>query len=450
MSQNRLSRRGVLTGFVAASAAIALPRPAFAHDTLDAGELGLLPYSRDDQSTTLQAAIDKARLEQKSLFLPAGMYLANNVVIPAGFGLTGSQASTTLSAFGDGPVLKSDGHSAFLIEDIGFSGLPGKATADGSGLLELFGATGFTINRCRFREAGGNGIGLFEAQGTISDCDFLDLGDAAIHSMASGGLQIFGNRIIRCGNAGVRIFRDSSRSEKTIITGNRIEAIDWKGGGNGQTGNGINLFKADGVIVADNFIENCAFTAVRANSCNDVVIRGNYCGSSGEVAIFSEFAFSGSVVADNIIDGAATGISITNLDDGGHLATCTGNIVRNIAERSEVNPDTKPVGIYVEAETSVVGNSIESVPGIGIMAGYGKFVRNVVISSNVLSQVQTGIGVSVVQDAESGPVLVNGNLIGKPEQHGIVGMEWDKIVSDDLVRDAGRYPNVTLSGNVDA
>ena len=121
------------------------------------------------------------------------------------------------------------------------------------------------------------------------------------------------------------------------------------------------------------------------NSGRDTQIRGNTCLRSGEVAIFSEFAFSGSIVADNIIDGAATGISITNLDSGGRLATCTGNIVRNIAPSSATNPDTRPIGIYAEADTVVASNSIDAVPGTGIVAGYGPYVRNVVVTGNVIT-----------------------------------------------------------------
>jgi len=138
---------------------------------------------------------------------------------------------------------------------------------------------------------------------------------------------------------------------------------------------------------------------------------------------------------------------MTNLDHNGRLAVCSGNIVRNIAERSLVNPDTRPIGIYAEAETTVTGNVVEAVPGIGIMAGYGTFLRNVVISDNVINAAHIGIGVSVVEDPSPGPVMISDNLIVEPLEHGIVGLHWDDIASDDLVRDAGRYPHVTISGN---
>ena len=84
----------------------------------------------------------------------------------------------------------------------------------------------------------------------------------------------------------------------------------------------------------------------------------------------------------------------------------------------------------------VANNTVDTVPGIGIVAGYGPYVRNVIVSDNVVTGTQTGIAVSVVQDKAPGPVRVSDNIVGAGAKHGIVGMEWDKIVSDDLGKDA--------------
>ena len=222
-----------------------------------------------------------------------------------------------------------------------------------------------------------------------------------------------------------------------------IANIDWRGGGNGQNGNGINVYRADEVMIADNHIADCAFTAVRLNATNNSQVSGNICLRSGEVAIFSEFEFSGSVIANNIIDGAATGISITNLDSGGQLAVCQGNIVRNITPTSAVNPDTIPIGIFAEAETAVTGNTVQGVPGVAIAAGYGTFLRNVLISGNVISESDIGIGVSVVDGA--GPVHIGGNAIAARE-HAVVGLSWTEVVETDLAGNAERYPNVSVGG----
>jgi len=48
------------------------------------------------------------------------------------------------------------------------------------------------------------------------------------------------------------------------------------------------------------------------------------------------------VIADNVIDGAETGISVTNFDQGGRLATVHGNIVRNLGTRRANGRRKKP------------------------------------------------------------------------------------------------------------
>jgi hypothetical protein len=94
----------------------------------------------------------------------------------------------------------------------------------------------------------------------------------------------------------------------------------------------------------------------------------------------------------------------------------------------------------------VANNTIDTVPGAGIVAGFGPYVRNVVVTNNLITNAMIGIGVSVVQEQSPGPVRVTGNLISGAQQ-GIIGMEWQKVVSQDLAKDAGRYPNITVSDN---
>ena len=361
--------------------------------------------------------------------------------------MTGIRGHTILTTEGTvrlGHIAKASGIS---LEGIVFQANAPDLAAGVQGLIEIEDSTGITFRACEFNNNAGNAISAGGSGFTVEDCDFYGAETGAIHSQNGKGVMIRGNRIDKCGNAGIRIWRDEPGEDGAIISGNRISRIDFTDGGNGQNGNGISIYKADGVIVADNVINGCAFSAVRVNAGRDTQIRGNTCSDSGEVAIFSEFEFSGSVISDNIVDGAATGISITNLDKGGHLATCTGNVVRNIVPRSQNNPDTRPVGIYAEADTVVANNSIDGVPGVGILVGNGPYVRNVAVSGNVITGARYGIGVSVVQDPKAGPVRVSGNIVGAGSEHGIVGLEWDKVASTDLVADAAKYPNVVVTDN---
>src|SRR5690606_30600807 len=135
----------------------------------------------------------------------------------------------------------------------------------------------------------------------------------------------------------------------------------------------------------------------------------------------------GSVISNNIVDGAAQGISITNFDQGGRLATCSGNIVRNIYPNSRVNPDTVPVGIFAEADAIIAGNVVEIVPGSGIGAGWGPYLRDVSVTNNIVREVEIGIAVSVAEGA--GKAMISGNRIAGARTAAIAGMAWHKTVS---------------------
>ena len=91
---------------------------------------------------------------------------------------------------------------------------------------------------------------------------------------------------------------------------------------------------------------------------------------------------------------------------------------------------------------------VENSPGVGIVAGFGTFVRNVSITDNVVTACAIGIGVTVVNDPKVGRVRVSGNTVSGATNGGVVGFEWERIVSDDLARDASRYPHVTVTNNV--
>ena len=427
MHTQPLTRRHALIGLTTLAAT-----PALAQSMLDATTLGVAADSGQDQSTALQSAVDQAASSGQTLRLPAGQIEILGLDIPGNLVIEGVPGGTVLAALPGGSGIAITGRASLVLRDIGFAAAP----------LTIQGSDDVALERCSFM-AVDIGVAIRDSGVTIRDCRFNDIGDAAIHSMDSRGLLIAGNRIENCGNAGIRIWRSDSGADGSIVTNNHIARIDWRGGGDGQNGNGINVFRADEVIIADNHIADCAFTAVRLNGTNNSQISGNTCLRSGEVAIFSEFEFSGSIIANNIVDGAATGISITNLDVGGFLAVCAGNLVRNITPTSTVNPDTIPIGIFAEADAAITGNTVHNVPGIGIAAGYGAFLRNVLISGNVVSEANYGIGVSVVDGA--GAVQIGANMVAARE-HNIVGLAWSAVVETDLLNNAGDYPNVRLGG----
>lgn len=433
-----LSRRHLLAG-LGASAVLA---PTLVQAAPVAAEdFGVRAEVLEDQTAALVEAMTAAQDKGGFLTLPPGTIYVANLELVGQLTIEGAPGTTMLTSFAGARIATIRNASHLVLRGIGF-GSETAGTAGADPLLSIEASDSIALEQCRFANGAEVGVAISDAQVTISDCEFFGQTDAAIHAQDSRGLMISGNRIHGSGNAGIRIWRGQSGSDGSIVTGNRIADIDWRGGGNGQNGNGINVFNADEVIIASNHIEGCAFTAVRLNTTKNTQITGNTCLNSGEVAIFSEFGFSGSVIANNIVDGAATGISMTNMNEGGQIAVCTGNIVRNIQPASAVNPDTTPIGIAAEAEAAITGNTVVNVPGIAFFAGYGTFLRNVLISSNVAYAVHIGIGVSVVEDA--GPVHIANNMIYDPLDYAMVGLRWGDVVETDLEANVDSYPNVTI------
>ena len=409
----------------------------------NASDLDVIADIGIDQSAELQAAIRIAELAGTRLFMPAGRYVVSNIELPSNCTIFGVRGATILQSPDGRPIVGARDKSSITLAGLTLDG-QGAGRDDRGGLAEFSNCPGLNVTDCTFANAQNNGAYISKCSGRLTSNEFRTCGQSAIHLQNSTGMLVSENAISDCGNGGIRVWRSESGADGTIVTNNQIRNIG-SDAGDGQNGNGINIFRADQVLVANNVISDCAFSAVRANATNDTIISNNQCINSSEVAIFSEFAFSGSIISNNIVDGAARGISITNFNDGGRLAVCSDNIVRNILPFSPTNPNTRPVGIFVEADSAVSGNVIENVPGIGILAGWGPYLRNVLIANNIIRQTDIGIGVSVAEGA--GFAKITGNLIAEAERAALAGLAWREMVSDDLLRDRNRFAHISLSGN---
>lgn len=406
----------------------------------------LVPGADFDQTETVQAAIDMAARTGGHVVLPAGRYRTRTLRLPGNLTLSGVPGATILVHGGDEPLLLAEGVDNLTLTGIGADGSGAGGETWHGGLIHIAGCENVVLRDCRIAGTALNGITVLDSSGTIEGCAIEGSAYTGIFVYDARGVRIAGNTITDCGNGGIRVWRGEAGPDGTLVTGNRISGIDWTDGGNGQNGNGINIFRADGVTVSDNHISDCAFSAVRLNTTNNTQIVGNTCLDCREVAVFSEFAFTGSIIAGNIIDRAAAGISMTNYNDGGRLAACTGNIVRNLHPGSETNPDLDtPYGIAAEADAVISGNLIENVPGTGISAGWGPYLRAVTITGNLVREVDYGVVVSVAQGA--GSAAIHGNTIADARLGALVGGAWWDVVSADLAADAGRFPQISIGEN---
>ncbi|WP_407175831.1 TIGR03808 family TAT-translocated repetitive protein [Bradyrhizobium sp. STM 3562] len=448
-----LNRRHLL-GVSAAGAVGALASPytargaALASLGRDATQYGVRPGSPDDQTRALQRAIDEAARAQTPLVLPPGVYRTGLLNLQNGTQLVGVRGATKF-VFSGGPSL-------VLGEGAGHVGLTG-ITLDGGdiplpprrGLIHLLGGRDIRINDCEIVSSGGAGIWIEQVSGEISGNSFARIASTAVVSFDALGLIVSRNTISGTSDNGIEILRTAIGDDGTLVADNRIEDIKAGPGGSGQYGNAINAFRAGNVIVRGNRIKNCDYSAVRGNSASNIQITGNSVSNVREVALYSEFSFEGAVIANNTVDGAALGVSVCNFNEGGRIAVVQGNIIRNLLPKRPIGTapdDDAGIGIYVEADSTVTGNVIENAPAFGIVAGWGKYLRDVTISGNVIRNAFAGIGVSVVPGA--GTALINDNVISETARGAIVGLDHARPVTADLTGDgAQRYAQLVIGSN---
>lgn len=455
-----LNRRRLLYGLAGFSAASAMDEPvAFASSKsqietprspsgIDATALGLRPGTFDDQSKLFARILRMASDTDTPVFLPPGVYVASRLDLPRRVWLSGVPGATRIVYGGDGYLLASEDADRIALSGIIFDGANRWIDESMQGLLNFRRVRELVIDGCDVVGSGRNGLTLERVGGRIERCHISRAADGGIYSVEAAGLRITANTVSDCGNGGILVHRWQPGGDGTMVTENRIERIAARSGGTGQYGNGINAFRADNVIIANNSIADCAFSAIRANGSSNIQLLGNGAVRSGETAIYAEFSFEGTVISANVIDGAANGISIVNFNEGGRLASCTGNIVRNLSNKGPYTPDPPGfgIGIAVEADCAVTGNVIENAPLFGMTIGWGEFMRNVIATGNVIRQTEIGIGISVVRG--TGSAIVTDNLIDGATKGAIVGFEWTKPVTGDLAREeAGSHKQLTVERN---
>jgi uncharacterized secreted repeat protein (TIGR03808 family) len=451
MSFDRRRLIAALAGAATAGAAT----PAFARGDdstatrpgIGADALGLHPNAANDQSKALQHAIDRAATEGAVLQLRAGTYRAGALQLPPNAAITGVAGATRIVMSGGASLLSANGSDNIALRNLVFDGanipLP-----EGRGLIHLARGRALRIAGCEIVGAGRNGISLEAVDGEVTG-NTISAADVAIFSLDARGLRIAGNTVHGAGNGGILVWRSASGDDSTFVVDNRIDNIANKSGGSGQYGNAVNVFRADNVQVRGNRISNAAFSAVRGNAASNLQIVGNTCTQIGEVALYAEFGFQGVMIANNIVDGAALGVSVTNFDQGGRLAVVQGNLIRNLVARRPAGTDPHDgagIGIGVEADTVVSGNVVENAPNIGIAAGWGQYLRDVTVNANVVRGANYGIAVSVAPGA--GAAVIADNMISDALIAAIIGMKWNKPVTGDLSQDgAAQYAQLSIGGN---
>ncbi|MEH2509622.1 putative secreted repeat protein (TIGR03808 family) [Nitrobacteraceae bacterium AZCC 1564] len=451
-----ISRRNLINVSATAAAAGALAMPADPARAApltsvlgrDATQFGVRPNSPDDQTKALQRAINEAANAQMPLALPPGIYRTGQLRLPNGAQLVGVRGATILKFAGGASLVTGEGSNGIYLSNLTLDG-GGIKLADRRGLLHFVNGLNVRIHDCEIVGSGGYGIWFENIAGEVRGNIIRKTANTAFTSFDALGLLVAQNTIQDASDNGIEILRYAIGDDGTLVINNRIEDIKAGPGGSGQHGNAINAFRAGNVVVSGNRIRNCDYSGVRGNSASNIHITDNSISDVREVALYSEFSFEGAVIANNTVDICALGVSVANFNEGGRIATVHGNIIRNILPKRPIGTapdDDGGVGIVVEADAAVTGNVVENAPAVGIMAGWGKYLRDVTITGNVVRNAYIGIGVSVVPGA--GTALVNGNLISGAARASIVGLDHAKVVTDDLGKQStSRFAQIVLGTN---
>lgn len=371
----------------------------------------------------LQREIDKAIEGDGLLRLGPGEYAAAGLRIARPVRIEGVPGRTVLMG------------SLFIdaADDVQLAGI---SFAGEGVLVTAADARRVIIDNCQFM-GGERGLALERCSGAVRDCAFRDHTDAAIFALDSSGLEISGNTVTAIGANGIMVWTSGKSEDGTLISNNRISRIAARPGDTGQTGNAISVFRAGNVTINGNRMSDCAFSAIRNNGGDNCLMTGNSASRLGETALYCEFAFEGAVIANNIVEGAGNGISITNFDVGGRLATCTGNVVRRC----------KGFGIFAEAQTVISGNAVEAAIGTGIALGWAFASKALTAANNVVVGCGRGITFSVAEGA--GPPMIVNNRITGSRHEAIAAMNHAEVASGDLAIPGAALPAAAvISGNM--
>lgn len=417
LDRRRLMAVGAGLGLAGAGTktADAGPRKILSHGI---NELALLAGTDRPQTEAIQRAIDRSAETGAPVLFPPGRFVCGALTLRDGSALIGAHGKTHLIARDAGALMTGTGVGSVRLEGL---------TLDGGGFAEHL-------------------VRLEGCSGVVTDCAIVGAREAGVFSLDSTGLVVSFNRISQCANNGLQVWRSATGSDGTQVLSNRIEDIGAVAGGSGQYGNGINVFRAGDVQVSGNVIRRCAYSAVRGNAASNLQIIANSCRDLGEVAIYAEFGFEGAVIAQNVVEGAATGIAVTNFREGGRLASVQGNLIRRLKRRPLEPIDKRGEGITVEADSVVSGNVIEDAESMGIAIGWGPYMRNVAASGNIIRNARVGIGIT--SDQTAGACLVTGNMISGAKRGNIRAFNHSGLIGTDLVFEETRTARVRISDNL--
>jgi uncharacterized secreted repeat protein (TIGR03808 family) len=409
-----------------------------------------IAHAAPDRTDWIANGLREAAKRGAAFKLPAGVTATRSLELPDGAKMVGAPAGSTLQLIGQGPLLYASAARNIEIESVIFDG-GGASFADPKrGLLDFSDVLRLSIHGCVIRDCGARGVNLTRCGGRFAQNAIERVRDAGYFSLDGLGVDIDGNRVRECGDNGVQVWTSAmGRYEGSRVRNNIIEDIHNLSGGDGTYGNGVGIWNAGFVRVENNKISRCAYTAVRNNGGNDVVVIGNECKTFGEKAMYAEFGAKRSTFRDNKIDDAGAGIAVTNAERGTDVGWVTGNTITGLRES---HPDDEfgqqmfwLTGILGEKNCEISGNTVIGSPWIGI--ALGGYRENLRAESNTL--IDNAYGITFAAGEGVGDAIIARNKIIGSKKAAIAAMAGPEPLPGDVAdpAEAAKYPRLTVRDN---
>lgn len=400
--------------------------------TVVAVEAASAPGTGWTAAANLQDVLNAARSARLPLFLKAGTYVTGALDVTASNGggnpleLVAAPGTVTIRLSGSAShLLNVVGVKNVSIRGIGFDG--GNHTLTGpdvKGLVRFDGQTtsDFVLDDCTIYSSTRAGVVVVSgARGRITN-NHISRCQTGIY-VYDGLACIEGNNLIDLFDNGICVWTHTATGNGSLVRNNTINWIANASGGTGEYGNGILVYRAGNVKVAEKNIFNAKYSAIRLNGTRDCHVLNNHCWNLREVAIFIEapgagINLSGCVVSGNTIDTAGLGISVANagLYNDGSARRCivSNNVINNmvindISDPGQPASKTVGKGISVEVDADVMGNVIQNTKGSAISLGTNDATRNVMAVGNLMMGCPMGIGYSA--NGAASTVLISSNVV---------------------------------------
>jgi putative cofactor-binding repeat protein len=259
-------------------------------------------------------------------------------------------------------------------------------------------------------------FGVMPAGGTVDQTAMLQ---QAIDAAASSGTPLF----LPPGIYATRRLELRSGTRLNGVPGKSI--LRYRGGGGLISIEQVADIRIDGLVLDGDGrhtgVDGALFAATMVERLQLSNCRFLRAGSGGILVSRSENV----ILANNIVDKAATGIAVINVARSGRAAVVQGNLVRNLFFRKIAHSHGN--GIFIEADAMVSGNVVENAPGFGILVGSD--LRDVSVTDNLIRNAHIGIGIAA---ETAGAALITGNLISGAKDGAIRIMKGPTPIGPDL------------------